>query len=52
MDLVYKIVIAVIAVILIGKYLQPILVGFFPPFGVIILIILYVALLGWLIGKW
>lgn len=51
MDLIYKVLLAIVIVVVIGVYLRPLLIGFFPPFGVIILIVLFVAVIAWLMGK-
>lgn len=51
MDIIYKLLIAIVAMVVIGNYLKPLLVGFFPPFGVIILIALFVGVVLWLMGK-
>ncbi len=51
MDLIYKIILAIVIVVVIGTYLQPLLIGFFPPFGLLILIVMFVAVIAWLMGK-
>ncbi len=51
MDLIYKIILAIVIVIVIGNYLKPLLIGFFPPFGIVILIVMFVAVIAWLMGK-
>lgn len=51
MDIIWKILGAVAVLFIIGKFLQPVLVGFYPPLGIIILIILFVAVVAWVMGK-
>ncbi len=51
MDLIYKVLLAIVIVVITGTYIKPLLVGFFPPFGVIILIVIFVAVIAWLMGK-
>ena len=50
MQTIYKIIIAVVVLFVVVKYLAPILTGFFPPFGVIILILIFLAIVAWLMG--
>ena len=49
-ELIVKLILAIIAIVVIHTYLQPLLVGLATPFGVIILIILYLIVLAWLLG--
>ena len=50
-SIIIKIVVAIIVLIVISKYLAPLLVSLIPPFGLIILILLYVGVVVWLLGK-
>ncbi len=50
-DKIWRLIIAVVAIVVIGKYLGPLLSGFFPPFGVIILILLFVGVVLFLMGR-
>ena len=50
MSLVYKILLAIIAFVIIAKFITPLLLPLFPPFGLIAVIILYLVVLGWLLG--
>lgn len=45
-----KILLAIIAFVVINQYLQPLLIPLAPPFGIIILIVLYLIVLAWLLG--
>lgn len=51
MDLIYKIIVAIVAIVITGTYLRPLLLTFYPPFGTIILIILFLAIVLWMMGK-
>ncbi len=48
MNIYVKILIAILAIVVISKYIAPLLTGFFPPFGVIILILLFIGVVLWL----
>jgi hypothetical protein len=48
--LIIKIVVVIVAAILVSKFLAPILIGLYPPFGLIILVLLYMALVFFLIS--
>jgi hypothetical protein len=50
MNLVYKIIIAIVAFVVIGTLISPLLIGILPPFGLIVVVLLYVGVLAWLIG--
>lgn len=50
MALIYKIIIVIVALVVIATLLQPLLIGLYPPFGLIILILLYLGVIGWLLG--
>ncbi len=49
-NIILRILLAIIAFVVINQYLQPLLVGLAAPFGVIILIVLYLIVLAWLLG--
>lgn len=51
MDLIYKIILAIIGFVIIHQFITPLLVPLFPPFGLICVILLYIAILAWLFGK-
>ncbi len=51
MPIVWKILITIIAVIVTQKYIAPLLMPLFPPFGVIALIVLYIVILLFVLGK-
>ncbi len=55
-DIIVKILIAIVALVVITTFIAPLLTGLMPPFGVIILIVLYLAVLAWLMSgtnwKW
>lgn len=50
MNIVWKIVIAIVAILVISKFLSPLLLPLLAPFGLIILIVLYGAVVAWLLG--
>lgn len=50
-DIIVKIFLAILGVIVISQYIAPLLTGLFPPFGLIILIVLYIGVVAWLFGK-
>jgi hypothetical protein len=45
-----KIVLAIVAIIVTSVYLAPLLVSLFPPFGVLILILIYIGIVYWLLA--
>lgn len=49
-NLIWKILLAIVGIIVITVYLQPLLIPLAPPFGVIILIVLYIGVVAWLFG--
>lgn len=50
LKIVWKVLIAIVGLVVIATYLQPLLVPLAPPFGVIILIVLYIGVVAWLFG--
>lgn len=50
MNIIWKILLAILGIIVISQFLTPLLTALFPPFGVIILIVLYVLVVAWLLG--
>lgn len=49
-NIIVRLLLAILAFVVIAKYIAPLLVTLAPPFGVIILIILYLIVLAWLLG--
>lgn len=49
MNIVFKILLAIVAFIAINQFVAPLLMGV--TFGIVILIILYVVVIAWLLGK-
>ncbi len=50
MSIAYKIIAIIVALVIITKFLAPLLVSLFPPFGVLILILLYLAVAAYALG--
>jgi hypothetical protein len=50
MNIVFKIIIAIVALLVINMFVQPLLISVLPPFGLILVVALYVGLVAWLIG--
>lgn len=48
--LIWKIIIAIVAIVIVSQFLSTLLIALFPPFGLIILVIVYLAIIGWLLG--
>lgn len=51
MNLVEKIIIAILGIVIISKFLTPLLIGLFPPFGLIAVVALYLILLWFILGQ-
>lgn len=50
MNIAVKIIISIVAFIAIAKLIAPLLLPVFPPFGLIVIILLYIAVVAWLLG--
>lgn len=51
MDIIYRILIGIVAIFVIVKYLQPLLLPLIPPLGLIIVIALFLGVLAYLLGR-
>lgn len=51
MEIVWRVIIAIVAVLIISRYIQPLLVGLLAPFGTIIVIVLFIGIVLWVMGK-
>lgn len=50
MNFVYRLIVAIIAALFISLLIKPLLIGVLPPFGLIVVILLYIADLAYLFG--
>lgn len=49
-NIVWKILICIVAILIIHLYIEPLLIALLPPFGLIILVVVYLGILAWLFG--
>ncbi len=50
MATIVKIVLAILSIVVISKFIAPLLAGLMAPFGAIALILLYLLVVSWLLG--
>lgn len=50
MTLVYRIIVSIVAVLFVSLLIQPLLVPVVPPFGLVVVILLYIGILFYLLN--
>lgn len=50
MNIAFKVIIAIVALLVVSMFIQPLLISVLPPFGLIVVVALYVGVIAWLIG--
>lgn len=50
MKVIYQLIAVVVSIFVVTAYLAPLLVPLFPPYGAVIIILLYLVIVGYMLG--